>query len=434
MIEWAATQSRLGVMRKSAMRKREIIELRIETMAHGGEALGRHNGKVFFVQEAIPGELVRAEIVEDRRRWARAQLLSVLDASPFRIEPPCPYFGRCGGCQWQHVDYDRQLEYKRQVLLSQLRRLGHLPDALVRPTIGMAQPWHYRNHVQFAQNARGQLGFREARSHQIVAVQHCLLLHPLLEGFYGRRDWKSLQLRQLSLRAGIHTGERLVILETADDLVPEYPGGDEFSCVHRLSDGTHRVLSGEAAYHERLRDRQYHISASSFFQVNTLQAEALLGIIQAYTQPKPSDTLLDVYCGVGAIGLSMHADLGRVIGIEEHPAAVQDARINAQGVDQVTFLQGKAEVVVPELEENISKVVVDPPRSGCKAELIDALVRLAPLRLVYVSCDPATLARDAARLTQDGYELVHIQPVDMFPQTYHIETVSLWQPLERHNQ
>jgi len=410
------------------MTGRQVIELELSAMAHGGEALGHRQGKVVFVPGAIPGEVVRARVVEDRNRWSRADLLAVLTASPHRIEPPCPYFGTCGGCQWQHIAYEAQLRYKRQVVIQQLQHLGHIQDPPVYPLVGMREPWSYRNHAQFAVTGSGRLGFQAAHSRDVVPIDRCLILHPLLGEL--RRvlevDWSDLT--RLSLRAGIHTGDRMCIFEAESDEPPALEVDVEVSCVFRLRDGRDIPLIGLDAYHELIRGRRFRVSASSFLQVNTEQAETVIEIIRSYLDPQPDDTLLDVYCGVGSIGLSLADQVGSLIGIEEHPAAVADARANASDTVHVTFMEGDAQAVLSDLREPVSKVVLDPPRQGCGPQVIESLRHLAPRRIVYVSCDPATLARDAVLLAQTGYSLVEVQPVDMFPQTYHIETVSLWQP------
>jgi 23S rRNA (uracil1939-C5)-methyltransferase len=195
--------------------------------------------------------------------------------------------------------------------------------------------------------------------------------------------------------------------------------------VLRLRDGSDLVLVGEGYYREALRDRLFRVSAGSFFQVNTTQTEEMLDIVERAVEPEAEDILLDVYCGVGTIGLSMQDKVGHVIGLEEHPAAVYDAEANADHLDAVTLIEGRAETILPRLDERVTKAVVDPPRQGCQPQVIDALLGLAPRRLVYVSCNPSTLARDAALFVKGGYELVEVQPVDMFPQTHHVESVSL---------
>ena len=438
------------------MTRGDIIDLDLTAPAHLGRAVGRHEGKVIFCSGGLPGERVRTRVVEQSKRWARGELVEVLRPSPDRIEPPCPYYGHCGGCHWQHAHYEAQLAYKRQVVFEQLRRLGRLEAPTVRPPIGsgralgapavegVAGPWFYRNHAQFVIAGSGELGFLAARSHDVVPIDRCLLLHPLLDEMHaaldpsGRASERSLdwpELRRLVLRAGVRTGERMCIFEAeaGEELGGEAPVLEvdlPISCLLRVRDGTDVVLIGSSAYHEVLKGRTYRVSFSSFFQVNTEQADTLLDVVHAYLDPRPADTLLDLYCGVGVMGLTVAEEVSQVIGIEEHPAAISDARANARQNDvppsHARFLQGKAEDLLPELDETITKAILDPPRSGCAPGVLDALMRLAPGRIVYVSCDPATMARDAARLTEGGYALSEVQPVDMFPQTYHIETVSLW--------
>jgi 23S rRNA (uracil1939-C5)-methyltransferase len=407
----------------------KVVQLKLETMAHGGEALGRYEGKVVFVPQVVPGEVVRARIVEDRKRWARATLVDVVKLSPQRADPPCPFYGACGGCQWQHIAYEAQLAYKRQVVAEQLQRVGHLERPVVRQTVGMPEPWFYRNHTQFATSESGELGFRAAHSHEVVPVDECILLHPLLDELHAALDVEWPELERVSLRAGIRTGERMIILEIEGDQAPELEAGLPVSCVLRTQDGIDYTLIGSGFYHEVLRGRAYRVSASSFFQVNTEATDVLLESVESYLDPQPDDVLLDAYCGVGTIGLSLLDAVGRVIGIEEHAAAVADARANAEDADHVTVLEGQAETLLPGLGERISKVVLDPPRQGCRPGVLHALAHLRPERIVYVSCDPVTLARDAVSLGESGYGLVEAVPIDVFPQTYHVETVSLWQPV-----
>jgi 23S rRNA (uracil1939-C5)-methyltransferase len=421
------------------MAKSTIIELELTAAAHLGQAMGRHEGRVTFVRGGLPGERVRARIVEEGKRWARGELVEVLRASTDRVEPPCPYYGHCGGCHWQHAAYPAQLAYKREIVTEQLQRLSHIDAPPVRSVLGApSEPWFYRNHVQFSVTEAGALGFQAAGSNDVVPIERCLLLHPLLDEMHAALDLDWPELRRLILRAGIHTGEMLCVFEagaspngeTPADEAPELEVDLPVSCLLRRSDGTDMVLIGSSVYHETLRGHVYRVSSSSFFQVNTEQAEVLLDVIHAYLDPQPTDTLLDLYCGVGAIGLAIAGEVGQVIGIEEHPAAIADAQANAYHNElppsRIRFLQGKAENLLPALEEPISKVVLDPPRGGCKPGVLEALLRRAPERIVYVSCDPTTMARDAARLAEGGYDLSEVQPLDMFPQTYHVETVSLW--------
>ncbi len=409
------------------MSKQDIIELQIDTMANGGRALGRYQGKVIFVSGAIPGETVRARVTQVRKRWSQAHVVRVLDASPHRIEPPCPYYGRCGGCHLQHIAYNAQPDYKRQVVVEQLRRIGHIERPPVEPVIAMNEPWFYRNHAQFSISESGHLGFQAARSHDVIAVDRCLLLHPLLDELHKALDIDWPELERLSLRAGIRTGQRMCILKTKTGQAPELTVDFPLSCVLQDHDGQDRVLIGKGTYDEVLREKTFRVSAASFFQVNTEQTEVMLDVIEQYLDPQPEDALLDVYCGIGTLSLPFADRVARIIGIEENQTAIQDALVNAGDSDHVTLIPGKAERILPQLDEKISKAILDPPRQGCKPQVLTEIMRFAPSRIVYVSCDPTTLARDAAQFTAQGYTLTQAQPVDMFPQTYHIEIVTLWQ-------
>jgi len=398
-------------------------------MAHGGEALGRHEGKVIFVPYTMPGEEVLVGIVEDKGRYARAQLAEILSPSPRRVTPQCPHFGlgRCGGCQWQHIAYQAQLEFKAAVVRDQLARIGHLPDAPVRETIPSTSAWHYRNRIQFSISDDGRLGFVATDGRRVEPIQECYLLHPLLEELLVALDLELPGLVRLSLRAGVNTGDQMIIFETQNDEPPALESDLPISCVLLLSDGTPVNLIGNNYITEAVAGRSFRISATSFFQVNTATAEELVQVVTEYLAPAGYETLLDAYCGVGTFALSLADKVGQVIGIEEDARAVADARLNAGEMENVEFIEGSAEESLPQLERRIDLAVLDPPRQGCRPETLAALIELAPRRIVYVSCDPATLARDARQLTNGGYQLVEVQPVDMFPQTYHIESVALFE-------
>jgi len=410
--------------------KRQQLSFSLTDMAHGGSALGRHEGKVIFVPYALPGEEVTVEILEDKRRFARARLLELHTASPDRVVPPCPFFGECGGCQWQHATYPAQLAFKTAVVHDQLGRLGNFADPPVQDTLASLEPWHYRNHVQLTVDRRGRLGFRAAASRQVVPVDECLLLHPLLDELFLALDLGAdgdlPPLKRLSLRAGVNTGDQMIIFEAVGDEPPQLEVDFPVSCVLLLEDGTPVNLVGYNHITERVAGRIFRISAGSFFQVNTSQTEMLVRLVTEFLAPGGDETLLDAYCGVGTFALALAEQVSYVIGVESAPTAVEDFQINAGGRDNVTLLPGAVEDVLPGLEAPVDLAVVDPPRAGVHAQALAALVRLAPQRIVYVSCDPATLARDGRALAEAGYELAVVQPVDMFPQTYHVETVSLW--------
>ena len=405
------------------------LTLSLSDMAFGGEAVGRSEGKAVFVPYALPGDVVRVEVVSDKGRYARARLLDIVTPSPYRVAAPCPYFGVCGGCQWQHVEYTAQLEYKRSIVLSQLQRIAGLADAPVRSTYRMDEPWHYRNHVQFSVSEDGQLGFMAAGSHRVVPIAACLVMHALLTELYDAVDIELPGLRRLSLRAGIGTGERMIVLEMEDDQPPEVEVDLPISFVLSLSDGTPVTLLGSSYIHEQLAGRIYRLSAPSFFQVNTHQAETLISLVRTYLKATAGSTVVDAYCGVGTFALELARTAGQVVGIESSAAALADAAVNAEGLDNVRFVQGAVAEKLATLDVQAPLAVLDPPREGLGQEVIAALARLAAPRVVYVSCDPATLARDIKGMLAAGYALREVQPVDMFPQTYHIESVALLERL-----
>jgi len=426
------------------------IEINLDAIAHGGEAIGRHAGKAIFVPYAIPGERVRIEIVEERDRWARARLLDVLEPSPDRIEPPCPYFGpaadACGGCQWQHIAYPRQAELKQEIVADQLRRLGRIANPPVADIVALADPaadddetapaflaYGYRNNVQFALTPEGRLGFRRAASHDVVPVEHCLLLEPRLDDLHAALDVAWPELIGVDLRAGTEADDTLILFEAGGDEAPELEIDLPTACALLTRRGL-TPLIGEPWVFIEVLGRRYRVSAESFFQVNTVGAAALVEIVTAYADPGPGDILLDAYCGAGLFALALAELAGEVIGVESSPSACEDFEFNAGGQPNVSLHEGAVEQVLPALRSEGQRadiVVLDPPRAGAGLEVIRELAALRPRRMVYVSCDPATLARDAVHLAAAGYRLVEAQPVDLFPQTFHVETVALWEQQAR---
>ncbi len=411
------------------------IELEIGSMAYGGEGVGRWQGKAVFVPYTMEGEQVTAEIIEDRGRYARARLVQVIAPAAQRVSPPCPHFGpdRCGGCSWQHVSYSAQLVFKAGIVRDQLTRIGRVADPLVRPPLGMDDPWHYRNHVQLVAGADGLLAYQAAASHRSVVVTQCPIAHPwvasMVEAPAAGAAWRLPPglgggwVRRAAPRAGISTGQRLLVLE-AGRQPPLVRGVWPFAVA--VEAGTRVIpLAGNPHLEERLGGRVFRYSPRSFFQVNSAQAERLVEVVSGYVEPQGDETLLDCFCGVGVFGLLLAGRVKRVIGVEESGSSISDARVNAAGVVNVTFLHGQAQSVVPSLAEPVHTVVLDPPREGCDPAVLKAIASLAPRRIVYVSCDPSTLARDVGRLAEAGYVLREVTPVDMFPQTYHIETVAL---------
>lgn len=412
--------------------------IQLTDAAFGGEAVGRlPDGRVAFVPRALPGERVLARLVEDRKDYARGELASVEVAAPERTEPPCPYYlAGCGGCSWQHATYEAQLHIKRGVVVDQLRRIGRFEDAgeLVQPAVGMVNPWHYRNQARFTVGRRlGELCFTFKTTHRLLRVDHCWIVHPaintVLEQLQERLAGVERRVHQVAIRVGANTGDLLV-----SPALPE------------IRD----VPSGQPFMQEELLGQRYRLHPSSFFQVNTLREHRPLPGGLAARLPLPAtgvsmaellalyvldrleltgrELVVDAYGGVGTFALLMAPLVAEVVGIEEARVAIEDACFNGQSVSNARFIQGKTEEVLPRLslERRPDAVVLDPARVGAHPAVLQALLEpvLRPPRLIYVSCDPATLARDLRVLVDGGYRLREVQPLDMFPQTYHVECVA----------
>jgi 23S rRNA (uracil1939-C5)-methyltransferase len=406
----------------------ETVDVKLFAMAHGGDALGRHEGKVIFVPYAIPGELVRAEIVEDSKRYAHARLVEVLEPSEARVEPPCPYFGpqRCGGCQWQHIAYPVQARIKGLVVVDQLQRIGKFEEPPVLEPLPDDSGWEYRNHSLFHTTPEGHPGFLAANSHRVVPVKDCLIAHSLIRDLYTSLDMEQPDIEKMELRGGTATGDLMIVLQTYDEEPPTLEVDFPVSIVQVRHDTVATPLIGLDYITEIIRGQEFRISATSFYQVNSAQAGQLVDLVLEALELKGHEKVLDAYCGMGLFTAFLAEEADFVAGIELNPAAVADARHNLATAENVQIHNGFVEELLPELEVDFDAVVIDPPRGGIEVEALDALVEQAPERIAYVSCDPATLARDARRLVRDGYHLEWVQPVDLFPQTYHIENVALF--------
>lgn len=406
------------------------IDVDLTDVAFGGDAIGRVDGEVVFVPFGLPGERVRAELRAQKPQFATAEIVELLQSSDERVAPPCPYFGTCGGCQWQHARYEAQLAMKRRVVAEQLRRIGGFAGAedLVRAPIGMVNPWEYRNHVRFTLGRKyGDVGYTYRESRRILRVDHCHIAHPAINSVLEaiQRRCAGLRAHQVTVRYGCNTADLLV--NPRLPMVPE-------------------LETGQAALTEQVLDRTFRISSAAFFQVNTRREERtvpssiagdgdtdglysisdlLAMAVLRRLECGPDDVVVDAYCGVGTFSALLAPRVGSVIGIDESNAALKDAALNTAGLPNVRFVAGKTEGALAELEEpRLDAVVVDPSRAGCAPQVIQAIVARPPRRLVYVSCDPATLARDLRLLTQGGFRVDGVEPFDMFPQTYHIETVT----------
>lgn len=409
--------------------------LEITSLSHAGEGVARDAGRVVFVPFALPGETVRAEIVEEKKGLARARLLEVLAPAPDRVTPRCPHYFSpplpgspaarlaCGGCQLQHLAYPAQLAFKRQQVADQLARVGGFAAPPVRAVLAAPDPFGYRNQVQFALAPDGRLGFHAAGSSAIVPVRECPIAAPGLMDLFGQIRLESVpELDRLTLRAGAE-GERLIVFESASD-APDLELDLPVSAALLRPDGASLALAGRDDVIEVVKGRPFRISAGSFFQVNTAMAGPLVDEALAALALSGGETVLDVYCGVGLFSAFIAPAAGRVIGIEAFEPAVDDAAVNLDEFDNVEIYAAPAEVVLPALDVRADAVLVDPPRAGLATAALDALLARRAPRLVYVACDPATFARDARRLSAGGYRLEYIQPLDLFPQTYHVECVA----------
>lgn len=453
-----------------------VISLRIEDINHEGQGIGHSDGLTVFVEQTVPGDRVEAVIERRHPRYATARLSRLFEPSGQRIEPDCPVAAECGGCTMQAVRYDAQLQYKQQQVENALNRIGHLSLAkgILQPIAGMEDPWHYRSKAQFPVAGsweHPQIGFYASRSHEVVDSTVCRIQYPVVDAIretvrHHIRTWRIDPYRELDgqglfrhliVRLGYATGDIMVIFVLTGDGLPgqhelveslrqcvEHSPTPELPPLHLRSVwiNTNRkktnvimgpdsqLIDGDPWIEEEILGVRSRISPQAFFQVNPRQTTVLYQTVMDMADLHGNEQILDLYCGTGSITLQLAREAGWVLGIESHPAAIADARINAElnGMTHIEFTAGRTEDMLPAwLEQGVSidLVVLDPPRKGCEPAVIDALIKLQAPRIIYVSCNPATLARDLALLHHDGYQVQRVQPVDMFPWTGHVETVVL---------
>lgn len=408
------------------------FDVTISTMIYGGEGLGRlGDGRAVFVPYVLPGERVQVRLVEDKPRYARGELLEVLQPSPVRVEPRCPHFMVCGGCHYQHMPYEKQVELKAEILVDQLGRIGGLSDPPAKPTFPANQPWNYRNHIQFHLNEDGKLGYMGASSKTVVPIQECHLPEALLNAIWPQLNFDPIQeLEHVALRAG-QEDDILLVLESKDLDAPALSVEDlDISVVH-LSPAGILVLAGSDHVYLEISGRLFRVTASSFFQVNTHMATAMVEHIMGEVSLKPSQSVLDVYCGVGLFSAFIAPQVDRLVGIESNPYACDDFVTNLTEFEDVELYQDEVENVLNNISLEPDLIIVDPPRSGLSKRALQGVLAQEANQIVYVSCDPATLARDARFLSSGGYQLSQITPFDLFPQTYHIESISFWEKLKQ---
>ena len=449
------------------MKKDDLIEVTIEDLSEEGTGIGKFEGMTFFIKDAVIGDRVRAKIMKLKKTYGFARLMEVLTPSPDRVEPLCPVARQCGGCQIQAMSYEAQLAFKTRKVENNLKRIGKFEEIPMESIIGMEDPFHYRNKAQFpfGKNRDGKIitGFYAGRTHSIIENTSCHLgkevneeiLEKILAWMnafhvepYNEATGKGL-MRHSLIRCGFRTGEIMVCLvingrkipgeEALVDSLKIIPGMTSIS-LNVNKEKTNVILGrevinlwGRPYIEDYIGEVKYQISPLSFFQVNPVQTERLYGKALEYAGLTGEETVWDLYCGIGTISLFLARKARKVYGVEIIPDAIEDARRNASlnGFTNTEFYVGKAEEVLPEKYEKegvrADVIVVDPPRKGCDENLLSTMVKMQPERIVYVSCDSATLARDLRYLCDNGYELKRVCPADMFPQTVHVEAIVLLQ-------
>ncbi len=408
----------------------EQIEITLETMANGGSALGRSAGRTVFIPYTIPGETVMAQVVAEKGRTLFAEGQTLLSASADRVFPRCEFFGprKCGGCQWQHIAYGAQLLLKQDVLADQLERIGGLPDAEVRPVIPAPAEWGYNEHMTFVRTADGRLGFPGAMiapgmDAAAAVVTACRVLHPdLLELKESLELEKMTGIEEATF---IRTDDApMLLLRMTDDLPPELETDLPMSVNLWLNNGEAVNLIGDLHAQHTVSGHTFRVTAGSPFRANRSQLPALADAVWSALELTGSEHLLELYAGVGFFSALLAPHTRRLTLVEDDSDAVDDADFNTRDFAHVDVIEGAVEDAWDALEDGVDVALVDPPaREGLSAAALDGLTALAPRRIVYVSGDPATLARDAKRLTAQGYRLAYAQPLDFAPHTFALETV-----------
>ncbi|MBC1309112.1 23S rRNA (uracil(1939)-C(5))-methyltransferase RlmD [Listeria booriae] len=450
------------------VKKNDCLDVVFEDLTHDGNAVAKIDGYPIFVPQGLPDEIAQIKVLKTNKNYGFGKIIELTKESADRVTPPCLVYSQCGGCQLQHLSYDGQLRMKQKQVAQVMKRIGK-QDVEVLPTLGMENPWNYRNKAQVPVgfvNGRLVAGFYQQRSHQIIDMNTCLIqqeenneviqtARAIFAKYYVEPYDETTRkgvLRHLMTRFATTTGELMLVIVTTklnfpnkaeilaelQQSIPELT-----SLVQNVNTANTNVIFGEQTVvlegREYIMDTihgiSFAISARSFYQVNPEQTEILYAEALKLAGLTGEETVIDAYCGIGSISLCLAKEAKHVYGVEIVPQAIEDARANAKlnKMDNVTFAVGKAEEVIPDwFKQGIKAdvLVVDPPRKGCDDALLRTILKMKPKRVVYVSCNPATLARDMLVLTEGGYEAKMVQPVDMFPQTTHVECVTV---LERKN-
>ncbi|HEY4601537.1 MAG TPA: 23S rRNA (uracil(1939)-C(5))-methyltransferase RlmD [Cerasibacillus sp.] len=446
---------------KAPVKKNEEHILTFEDLTHDGQGVAKVDGYPLFVPYGLPGEEALVKVVKVNKKFGYGKLLEVKKPSPNRVQPPCDVFYQCGGCQIQHMNYEMQLQMKQNQVKNVLNKIAHLPDVPVHPTIGMDEPWRYRNKAALPVGEKdGELmtGFYRMRSHDIISdMETCIVqdkqndemvqaARDIANRFgisaYNEETDRGV-LRHIMVRTGKNTNEVMIIFITRTKYLPHKEkitkalteaNPNIKSIIHNVNDRRTNVIMGNKTYviwgepyiYDTIGDIRFGISAKSFYQINPVQTEKLYKKALEYAQLTRNDIVIDAYCGIGTISLFLAQKAKKVYGVEIVPEAIDDAKKNAKlnGITNAEFFIGEAEKVMPwwqaqGLQPDV--IVVDPPRKGCDENLLQAMIAMKPKRIVYVSCNPSTLARDIRILEDGGFQTKEVQPVDMFPQTMHVE-------------
>ena len=385
---------------------KEYARLRLTKVGSLGDMIAEYQGGDIPVFGGIDGELVDARIYRFKRRrteMVMAMVVDVIEPSKYRVSPPCSYFGNCSGCQWQHIDYSYQLDLKKRIVLQEFSAYQSLSSVEVLEAIPSPSQFFYRNHARFTVRFEGQLGFSNRITRRFVRIDKCMLMSDKINEALAELQDKSAETTNLSVRAGINTDDILIQPTLLNPAIT--------------------LETGQRWYAENMKGVKFRIASPSFFQVNTVQAENMIDIVGDLLNLTGRETLVDAYAGVGTFAILLSDRAGRVIAIEESSSAVEDAKFLAENIENVQFVLGKTEDVIADLDTEIDALILDPPRVGCHPGALNAIRRFAPKKIAYVSCDPSTLARDLDILLQGDYLIDHVQPIDMFPQTYHVECV-----------
>lgn len=394
--------------RQDTAEQQEMAQLDLTGWGTLGDALAQFEDGPINVFGGIPGERVMARILRYRRRrqdHVSGIVTDVLSPSPHRVEAPCGYFGQCTGCQWQHIEYRHQLKLKQDRVEDNMSQYPQLQGVDVSPTMPSPQLMNYRNHARFTIRNQGQMGFINRLSRRFVKVDDCMIMAPWINEALGSLQDKAWETTQMSIRYGVNTGDWLI--------------------QPALKNPEITIATGQTHYTERLMNHDLRIASPSFAQVNTPQTEQMMGLVRERLHLTGQELLIDAYAGVGTFAVLLSSSVRKVIAIEESAAAVKDAAVNTEGIENLEFIEGRTEEVLKELGKTPDAVILDPPRVGCHPDTLTALVRYPAKRIAYVSCDPETLARDLAILVDGGYEVESVEPIDMFPQTHHVECLTV---------